>query len=184
MFINKSMSMFTCNYLGQDYGVTNPSQMAFALYTGTPPTAAEFMAAAESQRFIQSNGEQGNICIKDLLSYIENDLGHQRLGTARFSKADDNLWDLVNEDFIEFDSSFAPEESFVIEQEGTAGFLLTLNINGASDASDLPNNTSFAFHINMARVNTPANGGEVQISDTNITFDKVVKLSSIKFRIN
>lgn len=184
MFINKSMSIMTNNYLGMDYDASHPSQLVFVLFTGTPPTAEQFMQAVEAQRFNQSGGDFGNVAVNDLLDYIQTDLGHQLLGTMYFPRSDNDLWNLVNEDLTVFDTAYAAEEKFNVVLEGTAGFLLTMSVDGTSNVTDLPNNSSQVYHLNMSRVNTPANGGEVQISDTNITFDKVIKLSSIQFRLN
>lgn len=186
MFLNKSMSIIANNYVGIEYGVSNEGQMVFALFTGTPPTAVEFQQALEDGQFNQTTGEVGNVNVKDLMSYISTDLGHTLLGDMSFTHADNDMWTLVNEDLLEFDSSLSPETKFNLRAEGQAGFLLTMVVRSHSfnPDSNLPDSTDSVFYVNMARVNTAENSGEVQVSDTNITLGKVVKLSSIKFKLN
>lgn len=186
MFINKSMSIVANNYVGIEYEATNEGQMVFALFTGTPPTADEFQQAVEDGRFNQTTGDIGNVNIKDVLSYISDDLGHTLLGTTGFTYADSSMWTLINEDLIEFDSSLSPETKFDILAEGQAGFLLTMVVRSYyfNLENPLVDATDAIFYINMSRVDTVENGGEVQISDTEVTLDKVIKLSSIKFKLN
>lgn len=184
MLFNDSMMVSINDQMFRDTDSPNSSYVSFHLFTGTMPTFAEFDQAARSFRFsdsVDSDSEHGKIFVKDMLGFLRTDHSGTELARLEGPTNDRDNWEHWNAQHSVYDLSRSPEIMFDVLVEGQADYFLMMQLEGSARGS-MEENDREVYSVALGTVGNPESGADLEVSSTDITADKVLKLATLRIQ--